>query len=232
MCHKDLMRYDQKKFCSRSCSVKYNNSLRKCKESSNKKRSKTLKKIHKENYTPYTKVYFKYCEGCNNDFIGLNPWRASCSDKCLKKIQSDKRIKYLKEHAGTFNWIPNGKANYFEQSFIDWLISIGYEEDKDFIALKYSVHNNELNTTYFLDIYFPNINLNIELDGTHHEKPYYVDRDTNRDDFLSRIHKMTIYRISIRDYNRRGGRKIVFNDTFKLLKKLDPLSRIGLLSAS
>lgn len=212
-CGNLLTKPGQRKFCSQSCAAKYNNNRRIRTEHSKQRTSQTLK----QRFLPYCKVYFKKCRVCSRMFAWKTNNKYTCSDGCHRKRLSEKRKQYLREHAGTFNWIPNGSPNYFEQSFIDWLVQLGFKEGEDFIALKYSIHNDEQNTTYFLDLYFPELKFNIELDGTHHEKPYYLNRDTIRDEFLFRRHSIEIMRISIRDYNKRGNRQTVWNETQKKL---------------
>jgi hypothetical protein len=160
-------------------------------------------KVHK-----HTVINILNCIVCDNQFSVIKK-RKTCSLQCLKTIQRKKRIKYLKDNAGTFNWIHKGKFNQFEQYFNDWLSNIGYIKDIDYYALTHIIENNEKETFYILDFYFPKLNLNIELDGTHHEKDEQRIRDTVRDEFLARIKNITVLRIKGRDWNSKHKREII-----------------------
>lgn len=203
------------KYCSKSCSAKINNQYRS--EFSKSKQKATLaetlklkpKIISKE---PKVKTLHNLtCIICENNFKSTFKPK-TCSSECYKINQSRKRIKFLKENAGTFNWIPNNKPTYFEQSFIDWLD----HQEYNYVALKHSIHNPKENTTYFLDFYFPDLNVNIELDGTHHERPDNIKRDEIRDAYLKSI-GIDVLRISIRDYNRKNNRINCFNTATEFL---------------
>lgn len=121
-CGKELKR-NQKKFCSSSCSAKYNNG--KLTDECKKKISESLKKYHseKENIKTekrfciicgntlkknqrkycskkcreknYNKTFRKQCLYCNETFIG-NTNRKFCSNKCCNAWKEEKYIKEWK----------------------------------------------------------------------------------------------------------------------------------------
>lgn len=196
------------KYCSRSCSASSTNPLH-----SKESRSTQAEKVRTgKNYIPTKILKSKSCEICEIEFQTYYRTK-TCSKTCSLELMSRKRIKFLKENAGTFNWIPNNKPTYFEQSFMDWLDINQYH----YIALKYSIHNEDENTTYFLDFFFPSLSLNIELDGTQHEKPESVKRDRIRDAYLKNI-GIDVLRISIRDYNKKNNRINCFNKAKEFLR--------------
>ena len=78
--------------------------------------------------------------------------------------QSRKRKKFLKEHPEMHPSVlcANNKVNmsYPEQIFELILTRNGYEENKDYTKQ----HNIE---TYYVDFYFPKLDLGVEIDGEH-----------------------------------------------------------------
>lgn len=83
-------------FCNRSCSAKYNNRL-KTKES-RLQQSKTLRKTLDS--MPYTKIKFKVCQYCSNEFIWNSFHRGSksfCSDVCFKNSRYERISKSCKD---------------------------------------------------------------------------------------------------------------------------------------
>lgn len=208
----------KRKFCSSSCSATFNNTGRMRSEESRKRTGASVRRWLESHYNSRASIprdskgrrlYQVTCVSCNGTFLYYNPTKKSCSDECLHAHMSSKRIRYLKENAGTFNWIRKGKMNYVETCFNDWLIENGLVPKVDFVALGNVVHNHEKNTSYIMDFWFPQLKLNIELDGTHHLRDEQQLRDSIRDEYLSRVHGITILRIKVRDWNNRRLRDII-----------------------
>lgn len=217
-CNKEFIppkRNPKKRFCSYLCS-----NGKKCSKEHKEKTSQSLKKYHKENkkqLIPYTKVKINQCELCSRMFWWKKySTRKYCSNNCFLKAHSERRKKYLRDNAGTFNWISNANPTYFEQNLKEHLESFGLIEDKDFIFLRYIVYHQSLDTSYIMDFYFPDLKINIETDGTHHEKLKQAERDRKRDKFLNSS-GIKVFRISIRDYNKKNNRKTVLNQVKTLL---------------
>lgn len=61
---------------------------------------------------------------------------------------------------------------------------------------------NSLNKTYFLDFYFPDLNIVIELDGSQHKNT--VEKDKQRDNFVSKELKCDIIRITHKEYQSKS----------------------------
>ena len=69
---------------------------------------------------------------------------------------------------------------------------------------------------YLLDIFIPDLNLGIEVDGPYHLKR----RDSNRDEYLKQVHGVDIWRIPIKDMG--AGYKDKFIDRIMLrVEELD-----------
>ena len=75
--------------------------------------------------------------------------------------------------------------------------------------------NKEINKFYFCDFVFPKIHLIIELDGSHHKNRNLLDKE--RDEYITRIRKYEIFRITQTDYQ-----KGIWIDFIK--EKLEPLA--------
>lgn len=60
-----------------------------------------------------------------------------------------------------------------------------------------------------MDFWFPQLNLNIELDGTHHLRPEQISRDTTRDEYLGRIHGIRVIRIVVKEWNNKKLRLLI-----------------------
>ena len=222
----------KRKFCSSSCAATYNSTGRVRTEDSKVKvatkmrqlasegriRPKTIHKgANNKNYKHGRYVYddsiTKPCSVCNKPFkFPYKTLRKTCSAICLTELNRSLRVSYLKAHAGTFNWIHKGKMNYFETQFDLWLQSIGYIPQQDYVALSYVMYNDEQNTHYIMDFWFPALNLNIELDGSHHERPEQVVRDTTRDEWLNRIHNIDVIRIKGREWSKSKRRDQIKHD--------------------
>lgn len=229
-CHGEIKSKFAKKFCNQSCAAIFNNQNQPPRSSESRKRtSESVKKAFKIKQITPKRLFGKnnpsYKHGkyipkerkCVNCYLEFKGIRKTCSNKCFRNYLSKKRIIFLKTNAGSFSWINSrGEPSYFELNFKKWLIKFGFTENIDFV-INYHIVNNEINTSYFLDFFFPKKNVNIECDGTHHEREQQFIRDTIRDKFLSK-QNITVYRISIRDYNRKNNRRIVLENIVKLLE--------------
>jgi very-short-patch-repair endonuclease len=211
--------YNQRhnKFCSNSCSASFHNKKRKgvaLDDSVKQKISFGIRKHHTlqqgKNSTPlYSKISF--CCVCNS--VIRNKIVKTCSSGCkstclsnnmLERIKKNKRSNYRRD-----------KKSYLEESFESWLsqndISLEYETE-------YTIHNHITQKWYFVDFYFPEINLIVELDGKQHEHPRHKENDRQRDEYIVNHLNIEVFRISYDEYQQ--GTKIN-----QLLGKLVP--RLG-----
>lgn len=194
ICNTSFLSYKKKNTCSKLCAVK----LMSIKRS---KYHQSKPKIAKSK-----PIFDLECISCHGKFQSHNR-RKTCSSRCLLEVTRNNRIRFLKDNAGTFNWIRKGKMNYVEQCFNDWLIEIGYIPNIDFVALSHTIYNDEMKTSYIMDFWFPSIKVNIELDGTHHLRSEQLVRDRIRDEYLSRIHSIRVMRIIVREWNNKNSRQ-------------------------
>lgn len=85
-------------------------------------------------------------------------------------------------------------------------ISLKYETE-------YTIRNHITQKWYFVDFYFPEINLIVELDGKQHEKPKHKEADRLRDEYITTHLNLDVFRISYDEY--QAGTKIT--ELLKLL---------------
>ena len=81
-------------------------------------------------------------------------------------------------------------------------LGIGTEMEKEF-------------GSYFVDIFIPDLELGIEIDGPQHMKK----RDSKRDDYITSNHNIDIWRIAIKDMT--AGYKQRFID--RIMKRVEEL---------
>lgn len=189
------------KFCSTSCSAVYYNEDRKgvnIDATRKQKISASVQKYNNENPLPqYSKVSF--CHQCGT--VIKHSRRKTCSEECKSSLISDKIIERIKSNRRS-NY-RRDKKSYLEQSFEQWLI-----DNK--ISTKYIdehfIKNHLTGKWYFVDYYFPEVNLIVELDGKQHEKPAHKEADQLRDVYIKSHLGIDVFRISYDEY--QAGSKI------------------------
>lgn len=196
------------RFCSSTCSALLHNNKRKGTTRPlivRDKISSSVRNFLTHNPRPqYSKVSF--CCECGS--VIRNKIVRTCSPKCkstllskmvLDRIKRDKRSNYRRD-----------KKSYLEQSFETWLadnnINTAYKTE-------YSIKNHITQKWYFVDFYFPEIKLVVELDGKQHERPEHKEADRLRDEYITSYLGLRVFRISYNEY--RLGAKIP--DLLKLL---------------
>lgn len=182
------------KFCSHSCSAKYNNSLwGPSKKNLPKGFRKGFRYVDGKQVPPSTKLY--ECEICHK----LHPLVGrTCSKGCKSKLLS---LLMLQRISDGFNPQQNrgrSKRSWLEASFKQWLDIkypfVVFETEKSF-------KRKDITKTYFVDFHFPELSLVIELDGTQHGLS--TEYDSLRDDYLSQTYGLTILRISHKEYIKK-----------------------------
>lgn len=178
-------------FCSSSCSARYSN-VRKdyTKFKPGPKRGASKRTTNSSLVRPpYTKI--SQCEICNKFFPGT---RKTCSVTC-KNFLISRKIKLAISNG--YNPKSNRgrhKKSYLESSFEHWLL---INNLTNFITEK-AFRRHDIAKTYFVDFYFPNLNLVIELDGTQHKNTKLYDQE--RDQYITFTYGVEILRISHKEY--------------------------------
>lgn len=166
-CNKEVksLKSDNRNFCSRSCSVSFNNSKRIISEEQRKKVSQSLM----GRTSPFRTVK-RECETCGNPC--KTNWNRFCKAACVRKSDKYKKeaSERMKQRFIDFPELhPNRlcagiKESYPEKFLTDYLIENNLEEDIHF-KKQYKVG------TYYVDFYFPKTNVVIEVDGERWHNP-------------------------------------------------------------
>ena len=190
------------KFCSQSCGAIYSNNTKDW----SKIRTGPIPKIkspkiklprgRKKKIKPVNKI--KSCIICSTSFtMKYDSNGRTCSKLCHSKFLSNNAKERIYNGFNPNNNRGRGKKSYMEDSFEKWLLENNITNFKTEEPFK---HLNTIKT-YFVDFYFPDKNLIIELDGTQHK--YTVEKDKERDDYISSTYGMKIIRISHKEYTKQ-----------------------------
>jgi very-short-patch-repair endonuclease len=182
------------KFCSNACSATYNNNQRDYTKFKPGPKKSNIKKPRKP-----VKQTEKRCSVCDVTFTsGI---RKTCSAQCRKTLALKTKL--------ANGWNPNRnrgrhKKSYLEQSFEDYLKlnSVKFESE-------YTMHRKDRIQWYFLDFYFPELKLIIELDGSHHLSDEAKAKDLDRDTYILKNYGIYTLRISHKEYKNKSKIHIV-----------------------
>lgn len=142
---------------------------------------------------PFCKLEIITCPECKKLTTKSKKIQANfCSTACRKANVGRRMSEWLSRPENRTN-LGRGKRSYMESSFDEWLRqhNIKFEAEVRF-------RNEELERYYYVDFLFSDLNLVIELDGTQHLKT--VEEDAIRDDYLRRVHGLTVVRIKHKEY--------------------------------
>lgn len=224
--------YGSGRFCGPKCARSFASKLKR--EEINKKVSLTLSgKISKNGkledaHGNVTLV----CEYCSRSFERPYSKRKTkcCSNSCATKIkwsQKDYRENLTEKiqsrvssgsHTG---WSSRNILSYPEQFFKKVLDENGYEgKYKINFPVKKSSLGLDCSTNYFLDFYFEDMRLDLEIDGKQHNYPERVKSDHIRDIVLKE-NGYKVHRIEWRSINKPEGQEYI---TAKIKELLELLS--------
>lgn len=212
--HCSLPIYDKSKtFCGASCSAKYHNTRRIRTQEYKDKVSKALsgrtlsEEARQRRYSlinngkyaqipKYKTLIMKTCIVCSESFSQYaNKSSQTCSKICSNKHHSIIMKEKIKNGYNPNKHRGRHKRSYMETSFESWL-------NVEFSAIKYETEHpfksSMLNKTFFVDFFFEELKLAIELDGTQHNKT--VEYDSVRDSNILLEHGVYVYRISHKEY--------------------------------
>jgi very-short-patch-repair endonuclease/endogenous inhibitor of DNA gyrase (YacG/DUF329 family) len=168
---------DNRKFCSRRCSVSFNNKKRKHSE-------ETKKKI-KESLSKTKSILRNNCIKCGSQV--RKKTAKYCSKLCLHSCEIYKdnlRRKTVLRYKINPEEHPNRKCagmneSYPERMFREFLIDNGLRLGIDFMVQYYL-------EGYYIDFYFPIINLSVEIDGERwHNK--HDEKEINRENTIKKF---------------------------------------------
>lgn len=176
-----------KRFCSRSCSASFNNIKRGARTESTKiKISIKLKKSE-------PRTWEISCKLCGILFKSKNRNTKYCSRKCLGKgcwIYHRSSMQNACDNRDHPGWSVRNNRSFAEKFWEDVLSKHGIYRDihykTEHIITKKSLGINKRGH-YFLDFYFPILNIDLEIDGRQHNDPERKESDKVRDSLLTNI---------------------------------------------
>lgn len=202
-CNKIIRGYwvnDKTIFCSSSCAATHRNTNRAMTEDSKQKIRISNIAYDIANNPPKTKVEFCKCKICDKNFVWnaiTKGYKKFCSKSCFSSHMSKVTSERLKNPENRKNY-GRGKQSYLEKSFQNWLETnniTNFEMESHF-------YNKQLNKNYYVDFFFRDLNLAIELDGTQHRKT--IDADAIRDSYLSDTYGINVIRITHSEYKNKS----------------------------
>lgn len=217
---------DEKTYCSKKCSNSLSLGNRHTKET----RLKVSQTLQKKWAAVGVIEMLKSCEFCSLPFPTKKKVKRFCSDSCSRKFRwtiPSYRVNIMSQirarvasgnHKG---WTTRNILSYPEKFFKKVLEGNGFRGE--FIT-NHPIKKTDLGLNcgacYFLDFYFPELKLDLEIDGKQHK---YADRrasDAVRDAALTQ-HGYEVHRIEWKSLNEQEGKLHIKNEIEKLLLRLN-----------
>lgn len=221
------------KYCSRVCAngaIAKSNIGKKHSEEFKQKLSHILKERLARLGTSKKPDVEKVCPFCKNPFFVKYSNRniaECCSQSCSSKYRwlsetyrenhSKRVVKMIKD--GKFGWRVRKELSFPERLYKQFLEENGF---KNKFTNNHPICKNELDKDagyYYLDFYFPEFNLDLEIDGQQHKKLDRIESDINRDESL-RNRGYEIFRLEWRQITTQPGKEFLENQKKKLLEFL------------
>jgi very-short-patch-repair endonuclease len=210
VCQKPLPYKDhnKKEFCSKSCAAKYNNKNRTYRPSKDKhtkimKCVKCGKEIEVNIRANSTKTK---CITCRKEAIKkykITLYERKCI-YCKKDFKSHTRLaKYCSYSCGAKHGLETGKRKPWQSRNIKSYPEKFFEEV--LINNKLSYEINKPFKGYFLDFYFADKNIDLEIDGKQHGYPDRAASDLVRDKILKK-NGIKVFRIKWKSINTEDGK--------------------------
>lgn len=208
------------RFCSQKCACTHTARTTNTKER-NLKISNSLKARSKEKITIY------YCDKCGKLLGNKKNASGLCkkcyykSDKCYSKSdkgrQKSRETIYKSIKEGKIKWPSRNKKSYPEKFFTEVLKNnglINYDFNHPVEVIK---PGNDKKTYYFLDFYFSEKNIDLEIDGGMHKWRDRKEADIIRDKILASM-GYKVYRIKWKSINTESGKKYIKEEIDKFLE--------------
>ena len=214
-----ILDYDKRnnKFCCSSCAAKFNNKNRDISFITEDYKEKIRRGLQKYNDP-------KFCIICNkeltyNQKVSKNIY---CSNSCrAKNVLSEtnekiKRAQLEKVKNGTHKGWSNRKiTSYPEKFFMSVLDNNNLNYKHNFVVNKKDLGLNDV-SNYFLDFYFDDKKIDLEIDGKQHNYSERKEKDKIRDELLNKI-GIKVYRIKWKNPINEEDKNYIKNETNKFL---------------
>lgn len=225
-----ILEYDKRinKFCSSKCSINHNHPTKGKKHSEEIKnkisKSLTGKISPKKGTGKNTRMKsIKKCLNCNIQYEAKKEHQKYCSALCSRtrgKTAEEKEKMSLTAkkrvqdgiHVG---WNSRKIRSYAEKFFEKVLTNNNIKFLQEYKIKKIDLGFKDV-SCYFLDFYFPNIKLNLEIDGKQHNYPDRKIKDKIRDKALIK-YGINVYRIKWKNPIGDKNEKYIKNEINKFL---------------
>lgn len=224
--------HNRKKFCNSSCSATYHNYRRVLTNETKNKMRETHKKKFLDKLCSETNIT-RNCIICNKEFVvkrNINNRKLkskTCSTICSTKLKSKVAKEYMDKkvkdgsHKG---WTSRNVLSYPEKFFIEVLKN---NNIFDICKINYPMAKSKLgektNYNYFLDFYFEDLKLDLEIDGKQHK--FRKEHDLKRDELLMK-NGIKVYRIDWKNINTDSGKLYIENEIDKFLNYFNSLKKL------
>lgn len=188
-------------FCGRSCAVSHSNKRRGPRPSEcNEKISRSLQGRRSAKIVVPIR-----CTICESYHVMSGK---TCSSYCKNVLVSQSIRKAHEEgrHLGN-KYRSRINPSYMERTFKEWI-------DENFPEVEYETEKSvsiyvegEYYKTFYLDFYFPHLNVCIELDGSQHKD--MIEYDNARDDLIKEYYDIDVVRISHEEYQQKTKVRMV-----------------------
>jgi very-short-patch-repair endonuclease len=222
--------YGSGRFCSSTCARGF---------STKNKRAEINEKVSKK----LTGYYFKsdlklektikikvqtdrHCKYCNSVFYFRKKTNEFCSNTCSAKFRTLNKQYIQKLSDAANNNIANGthqgwqsrKVRSYAELFFEDVLRNNNLFDRCSVEHKIKKSDLGLNCSmnYFMDFYFPELKLDLEIDGKQHEYKERKESDRVRDEALSK-NGITVYRIKWKNPNTEENKEYIKNEIEKFL---------------
>lgn len=186
---------------------------------------KCIRKNKNGEYVPIcdgNEKIIKICEYCGKEFEVLNITRKrrikNCSKECSlesMKINVSKKIRERVKNGTHKGWQSRNITSYPEKFFISVLKNNNLF---DKCKVNFKIKKNDLGLdeegNYFLDFYFLDKKIDLEIDGKQHN--FRKEHDEKRDQYISN-NGIIVYRIKWKSINNDKGKKYIKNEIDKFL---------------
>lgn len=225
ICCNQPIQYEKKnnKFCSSSCSATFNNKNRIVTEEQKIKTSKSLKGLTKGG-KKILKEFKRICKCCNSEFIvkrrknGTLSRNLYCSFECsnkMMKINVGLAQKKLVKNGVHKGWKSRNILSYPEKFFIKVLNDNNIQFEHNLPINKKDLGLND-SSNYFLDFYFRDKKIDLEIDGKQHTYKERKESDKARDENLIKF-GIKVYRIVWKSINNDNGKEYMKNEIDKFI---------------
>jgi very-short-patch-repair endonuclease len=161
-------------------------------------------------------VVFDKWRKCSGSYTGSK----TCSPECSHQLKSNitkERMKYRIENRLHKGWNTRNKLSYPEKFFIKVLKNNGiYEKCEVNYKVKKSELGMDCTSCYFLDFFFEEKKIDLEIDGKQHKIEERKASDDLRDEYLTK-NGIKVYRIEWKGVNSKNGKEYIKNEIEKFL---------------